>query len=119
MPNKTTSVTRPYTVEQYMKTHTNLKISDNVLEDLIRTLDMLVKKITKLSEKHAKKEKRKTIMPMDLEKSTDEILRKGLLTVDELLQKIEPLSIIELSRLAKNIKKKADDLLKPAKSRKR
>ena len=100
-----------------MKTQTKLKISDNVLEDLIHTLDDLVTKITKTSEKFAGKEKRKTIMPQDLEKSIEEILRKGPLTVDELLQKIEPLTIVELSQLAKKIKKRADELLKPSQKR--
>lgn len=100
-----------------MKSVTKLKISDNVLEDLIRTLNELVTKITKASEEFTKKEKRKTIMPVDLEKSLDEILRRGPLTVDELLKKIEPLTIIELSQLAKKIKKRADDLLKPSQKR--
>ena len=107
------NVTKPYTLGQFMKKITNLRISDDVLEDFIRTLDELVTRITEASAKLARKEKRKTIMPDDLEKALDEILRRGPLTVDELLQKIEPLSIIELSQLAKKIKQKADELLKP------
>ena len=107
------NVTKPYTLEQFMKEITTLRISDDVLGDFIRTLDELTTRITKASEKLAKKEERKTIMPADLEKALDEILRRGPLTVDELLQKIEPLSIIELSQLAKKIKQKADELLKP------
>ena len=96
-----------------MKTVTNLKISEDTIEDLIQTLDEIVTKITRLSEKLATTEKRKTIMPNDLDKAIDETLRKGPLTVDELLAKIEPLNIIELSQLAKKIKQKAGDLLKP------
>lgn len=113
MPKQKKSVTRAYTLGQFMKTVTNLKISEDVLEDFILTLDELVTKITRLSEKFATAEKRKTIMPHDLEQSLDEILRRGPLTVDELLSKIEPLSIIEIAQLAKKIKQKADDLLKP------
>ncbi|MBA7493705.1 hypothetical protein ES702_04267 [subsurface metagenome] len=113
MTTQKNSVTRPYTLEKFMKTVTKLKISDDTLEDFIRTLDGLVTKITKLSAKLAKKEGMKTIMPGHLDKATEEILRRGPLTVDEILQKIEPLTIIQLSGLAKKIKKMAEDLLKP------
>jgi hypothetical protein len=102
-----------------MKTVTNLKISEDTIEDLIRTLDELVTKITKLSEKYATAEERKTIMPHDLEQTLDEILRRGPLTTDELLSKIEPLSIIEISQLVKKIKQKADELLKPKRAYKK
>ena len=112
MPKQKKSVTKLYTLGQFMKTVTNFKISEDTIEDLIRTLDEIVTKITRLSEKFATAEKRKTIMPHDLEQALDEILRRGPLTVDELLAKIEPLSIIELSQLAKKIKQKADELLK-------
>ena len=113
MPKQKKSVTRTYTLGQFMKTATNLKISEDVLKDFIRVLDELVTKITRLSEKLATAQKRKTIMPDDLDHAIDEILRRGPLTTDELLKKIEPLSIIDLSQLAKKIKQKADDLLKP------
>ena len=113
MSKKSVSVTKPFTLETFMKQATELKISTNVLTDFIQALNELVTKITKASETFAIKEERKTIMPQDLEKALDEILKRGPLTVDEILQKIEPLSIIELSQLAKKIKQKADDLLKP------
>ncbi len=113
MPKQKKSVTKLYTLGQFMKTVTNLKISEDTIEDLIRTLDEIVTKITRFSEKFATAQKRKTILPHDLEQALDEILRRGPLTVDELLVKIEPLSIIELSQLAKKIKQKAEELLKP------
>ncbi len=113
MPQKSVSVTKPFTLETFMKQTTSLKISTDVLEDFVTALNELVIKITQSSESYSRKEERKTIMPPDLEQALDEILKRGPLTVDELLQKIEPLSIIELSALAKKIKQKADDLLKP------
>jgi histone H3/H4 len=119
MPKQKKSVTKLYTLGQFMKTATNLKISEDTIEDLIRTLDEIVIKITMLSEKFAAAEKRKTILPHDLEQALDEILRRGPLTVDELLAKIEPLSIIELSQLSKKIKQKADELLKPKRAYKK
>lgn len=114
MPKKTVSVTKPFTLATFMKQTTTLKISTDVLEDFVTALNELVIKITKSSETYAIKEERKTLMPPDLEQALDEILKRCPLTVDELLQKIEPLSIIELSSLAKKLKQKADDLLKPA-----
>lgn len=107
------SVTKPFTLETFMKQVTEFKITANVITDFIQALDELVTKITKASETFATKEKRKTIMPQDLEKALEEILKTGPLTVDELTQKIEPLSIIELANLSNKIKIMADDLLKP------
>ena len=119
MPKKkTVSVTKQYTLEIFMKQATKLKITKNVIDDFIQELDDLATKITKQSEKFAIKEGRKTIMPIDLQKSIDDILRRGTLTVDEIFQKIEPLPIIEISKLSKKIKKKADELLKLRSKRK-
>ncbi|MDP2788515.1 MAG: NFYB/HAP3 family transcription factor subunit [bacterium] len=113
MPKPHGSVTKPFTLETFMKQATKLKITTNVIEDFIQALDELAAKITKTSETFAIKEQRKTIMPQDLEKALDEILKRGPLTVDELTQKIEPLSITELTGLSKKIKKMAEELLKP------
>lgn len=107
------SVTKPFTLETFMKQTTKLKITTNVLADFIQALDELVAKITKTSEAYAIKEQRRTIMPQDLEKALDEILKRGPLTVDELIQKIKPLSITELTDLSQKIKKLAEKLLKP------
>lgn len=113
MPPKPVSVTKPFTLETFMKQTTKLKITTNVIEDFIQALDELVTKITQTAERFALKEQRKTIMPRDLEKALDEILKRGPLTVHELMQKIQPLSIIELTDLSKKIKKLAEELLKP------
>lgn len=96
-----------------MKQTTKLKIATNCIEDFIKALDELTSKITQTSQTYTIKEQRKTIMPQDLEKALDEILKRGPLSVDELTQKIQPLSIIELTDLSKKIKKLADELLKP------
>lgn len=115
MSNPPVSVTKPFTLATFMKQTTKLKITTNVLEDFIRALDELAAKITQTSETFAIKEQRKTIMPQDLDKALDEILKRGPLSVDELLQKIKPLSITELADLSKKIKQLAEELLKPAK----
>jgi len=117
MLKNSVSVTKPFTLETFMKKTTKLKISTNVLIDFIQALNELVIKITQVTETFAIKEERKTIMPQDLEKALDEILERGPLTVEEITQKIEPLSIIELTDLAKKIKKMADELLKPKSKR--
>lgn len=112
-PAKPIPVTRPNTLERFMRTATKLKISDDVLDDFILALNDLVTKITEKSDEFARKAGRKTIMPEDLRKALDEILGKGPLTVDELLQKIKPLAILELIDLARKIKKLAEDILNP------
>ena len=113
MPAKKVSSTRPNTLENFMHKVTKLNISDNAIDDFIRALDDLVTRITKQSAKLATGHDRKTIMPADLAKALDEILRRGPLSVDELLKKIKPLTVVELSELSKAIKKMAQDLLKP------
>lgn len=112
MPRKKRSITKLYTLRQFMRGLVNLKISDATIEDFIRELDELATKVTVFSGKLAREEDKKTIMPQHLQKALDEVLRRGPLTVEELLQKIDPLSVIELSQLAEAIKKKAQELLK-------
>lgn len=113
MPREKKSVTKPYTLEQFMKSLTNLRVSEDVYEDLIRTLDELVTQITKLSGKLAREDHSRTIMPHHVDKATEEVLRKGTLTIEELREKIKPLSAIELSQLTDEIDKMAQELLKP------
>ncbi|MFH1824048.1 MAG: histone-like protein [Candidatus Firestonebacteria bacterium] len=119
MSNNSVSVTKPFTLNTFMKQTTKLKITADVLDDFIKALDELVIKITQTSEALAIKEDRKTIMPQDLEKALKETLEKGPLTVDELTKKIEPLSIIELTDLSEKIKKMAEDLLKPKQAKRK
>ena len=113
MPEKPNSVTKPFTLQTFMKTATDLNVSSDAVEDFIRTLDDLVRKITKKSEEFALEGQRKTIMAEDLDKALDEILGQGPLTVDELTQKIKPLAISELGELSKKIRKLAEELSKP------
>ena len=112
MPNNSISSTRPTTLGKFMRKITKLKISSNVLDDFVYELDNLVTKVTKKSAEYANKEDRKTIMPVDLGKSINDILGKGPLSVEELFKKIEPLTIIELKYLSKKVKDKAEELLK-------
>jgi len=118
MPEKSNSVTKAFTLQSFMKTVTALKISEDVLTDFIAGLDELAAKVTKNSDARAQADGRKTILAPDLEKALQEILRTGALTVDELLPKVEMLTVVELSRFSKEIKKMADDLLKPKAGRK-
>ncbi len=117
MPAKKRSVTRPTTLEHFMKTLTTLRLSEDIYEDLIRTLDKLITDITRLSTKLARQERMKTVMPAHVEKATQEILRTGPLTVPELRDRIKPLTIIELSQLTEEVEKMAQELLKKRRSR--
>ena len=109
---KKRSITKTYTLQSFMKALTRLKVSDDTVEDFIRELDELAAAVTRRCEKVAREDRMKTLMPQHLQKALDEVLRRGALTVEELLEKIEPLTAVELSQLADAIKKRAEDLLK-------
>jgi len=65
MPEKA-SITKPNTVETFMKANTDLRISADTLKEFQTQLDALAGTITKESEKQAKASGRTTIMPADI-----------------------------------------------------
>jgi histone H3/H4 len=65
MPEKA-SITKPNTVETFMKANTDLRISVDTLKEFQTQLDALATSITKESEKQAKASGRTTIMPADI-----------------------------------------------------
>jgi len=65
MPEKV-SITKPNTVETFMKANTDLRISADTLKEFQTQLDALAGTITKESEKQAKASGRTTIMPTDI-----------------------------------------------------
>ena len=65
MPDKV-SITKPNTVETFMKANTDLRISADTLKEFQTRLDDLAGSITKEAEKQAKSSGRTTIMPADI-----------------------------------------------------
>jgi len=65
MPEKA-SITKPNTVETFMKANTDLRISVDTLKEFQTQLDALATSITQESEKQAKASGRTTIMPADI-----------------------------------------------------
>ena len=65
MPEKA-SITKPNTVETFMKANTDLRISADTLKEFQTQLDALAGSITKESEKQAKASGRTTIMTADI-----------------------------------------------------
>ena len=63
---ETASITKPNTVETFMKANTDLRISVDTLKEFQTQLDALATSITKESEKQAKAAGRTTIMPADI-----------------------------------------------------
>ena len=64
---KTISITKPNTVETFMKANTDLRISADTLKEFQTNLDALAGSITKESEKQAKAAgRKKPIMPADI-----------------------------------------------------
>lgn len=60
------SITKPNTVETFMKANTDLRISVDTLKEFQTQLDALATSITKEAEKQAKAAGRTTIMPADI-----------------------------------------------------
>jgi len=65
MPEKA-SITKPNTIETFMKANTELRIGANTLKEFQTQLDALATSITKESEKQAAASGRTTIMPADI-----------------------------------------------------
>ena len=63
---ETASITKPNTVETFMKANTDLRIGADTLKEFQTQLDVIATAITKESEKQAKAANRTTIMPADI-----------------------------------------------------
>ena len=60
------SITKPNTIETFMKANTDLRISADTIKEFQTQIDVIAASITKESEKQAKAAGRSTIMPADI-----------------------------------------------------
>lgn len=111
MAKKTSSVTYKSTLERYVKDKTEFRVAGEGLLFLIEELNKLVTKIIEESNKLVVKDERKTILLEDIKKAVDEVLRKGPVNVDELFEKIIRVPVVDLKKLSKKIRKKAEEVL--------
>ena len=63
---ETVSITKPNTVETFIKSNTDLRIGADTLKEFQSQLDVLATSITREAEKQAKAARRTTIMPADI-----------------------------------------------------
>jgi histone H3/H4 len=98
------SITKPNTVETFMKANSTLRIGSDTISFFLTQLDTLSEAITKAAEANAKKENRTTIMPDDIKaaltsvtgstsdlpylfKQLENLTAKDTATISELIQK--------------------------------
>ncbi len=104
-------VTTTKTVKTFFKSNTDLQISKEGSEIYKNTLNALSLKVIKKATALAKAEKRKTVLPRDIKKASDDIFGKAPMTISELMGKIKLLSIIDLAELTKQVKSYGQELL--------
>jgi histone H3/H4 len=67
------SITKPNTIETFMKANTDLRISADTIKEFQTQIDVIATSITKESEKQAKAAGRSTIMPADIKSALSNI----------------------------------------------
>ena len=102
-------------IKELFKEQTNLRIAKDSIESYKATLNELSLKVIQRCIELVKKDKRKTILKRDVEQAGEEVFRRAPMNIDEIMEKIKPLSIIELAELNKKIKAYADELLEQRK----
>ncbi|WP_456472077.1 histone family protein [Methanocaldococcus sp.] len=83
------------TVKRIMKQHTDLNISSEAVDELVKLLEDIIKVTTEVAEKNAKKDKRKTIMARDIKNCDEERLRRKIIELSERTDKM-PIIVKEI-----------------------
>ena len=108
-------ITSSRAIKEFFKEQTTLRIAEDSIENYKATLNELSLKVIQRCIELVKKDKRKTILKRDVEQASEEVFRRAPMNIDEIMEKIKPLSIIELAELNKKIKAYADELLEQRK----
>lgn len=108
-------ITSNRAIKELFKEQTNLRIAEDSIESYKATLNELSLKVIQCCIELVKKNNRKTILKRDVEQASEEVFRRAPMNIDEIMEKIKPLSIIELAELNKKIKAYADELLEQRK----
>lgn len=93
------------TINRYVKEILKMRISKTAATTLVIRFNDLLKKILREGQQLAKKEKRNTIMPRDIETAIQDNIGKKRLTWEEVSAEIKHLSAIDLGNLSKTILK--------------
>jgi len=97
-------VTRPKTIKNFFKANTELRVSEGAATAYHTTLNALSLNVIQKAQALAREEDRKTILERDIAQASDQVFRRAPLNVSELMEKINQLSIIELSELTNHVK---------------
>ncbi|MCK5491783.1 MAG: hypothetical protein KAJ14_01580 [Candidatus Omnitrophica bacterium] len=108
-------ITSNRAIKEFFKEQTNLRIAEDSIISYKATLNELSLKVIQRCIELVKKDDRKTILKRDVEQASEEVFRRAPMNIDEIMEKIKPLSIIELAELNKKIKAYADELLEQRK----
>lgn len=106
----TPSVTRFSTLERFVKSKTGMRIRRSGLEYLINELDSLVSLIVDSAAESAQTNERTTILLEDFEQATDSVLRRGSVSIENLLSTIETLPVVDIVHLANKVLERAEEI---------
>lgn len=93
------------TINRYVKDILSMRISKTSANTLVVRINDLLKIILKEGRDTAKKDRRNTIMPRDIESAIENNLGKKHLTWEGVLEEIKQLNAIDLGNLSKAITK--------------
>lgn len=93
------------TINSYVKQILKIRISKTAANTLVIRFNDLLKIILREGRDIAKKDKRNTIMPRDIDTAIEDNLGKKHLTWEEVLEEIKRLNAIDLGNLSKAILK--------------
>jgi len=107
------NVASPTTIEEFFEENSTLRISDASVQNYKEILNQTSLRVITRAEELAQTDKRprKTILPRDVTQAADEIFRRTPITVPEIMEKIDQLSIIDLAELINQVNAYAKDLL--------
>ncbi len=92
-----------YSLKNYIVKHIKLKSSDSAIDQLIDRFNKEIKKVIADAGNLAKKDKRKTILPRDIEASLEKNLGKTDLTGKELLAEFLKQNPTDLGKISEGI----------------
>jgi len=104
-------ITSSRAIKEFFSEYTKLRIAGKSIEAYKTTLNQLSQKVIQRAQQLAKEDQRKTVLERDIEQASEEVFRQAPMTISELMEKIEQLSIIELVALNKKIKAYNEELL--------
>jgi len=109
-------ITRKNTVKSFFKENSKLLIESEAIDHYIEELNTLSSNVSEKASSLAQREGRKKISKRDILLATKEMLGQSPVTIEELLQKIQLLSLTDLAKLNRLVKEYSDELLEKSRN---